>query len=114
MRATRVGRAAVVAAAVVFLAALGLALARQSACIPRPVRVSGSPGDCTEWRLNLNTADSGRLSLLAGIGETLARAIVEDRARHGAFRDVSELVRVPGMGRGKIDRIRSYVTVGGN
>lgn len=47
-------------------------------------------------------------SLLPGIGPTLSRRIVEDRQENGAFGNVEGLLRVPGIGPGKLAEIRRY------
>ena len=62
--------------------------------------------------LDLNLATIGDLELLPGIGPALARRIVEDRARGGAYRAVDDLTRVPGIGPGKLMRIRALVHIG--
>ncbi len=50
------------------------------------------------FRIDLNTADWPELMQLPGIGETLARRIVEDRAANGPFRHGRDLERVRGIG----------------
>ena len=65
-------------------------------------------------KLDLNRATVGDLELLPSIGPALARRIVEDRAHGGAYAAVNDLVRVPGIGAGKLARIRGLVAVNGN
>lgn len=43
--------------------------------------------------------------LLPGIGETLAGRIVEYRQEHGPFSSVDDLLAIPGIGEGVVDRI---------
>ena len=62
-------------------------------------------------RLDLNLASAGDLELLPGIGPTLARRIVEDRARGGAYRSADELMRVSGIGPAKLERIRALIEI---
>lgn len=62
-------------------------------------------------RIDLNLATAGDLELLPGIGPTLARRIVEDRVRGGAYRSADDLVRVSGIGPGKLERIRALIRV---
>lgn len=62
--------------------------------------------------VNLNTAEPGLLGLLSGIGPAKARAIVSYRARH-PFRTVDELVRVKGIGRRMVRRLRLHLAVAG-
>jgi competence protein ComEA len=46
--------------------------------------------------------------LLPGIGPTLSRRIMVDRQQNGAFGTVEGLLRVPGLGQGKLAGIRRY------
>ena len=48
--------------------------------------------------VNLNTASPWLLQYVAGIGPSLARAIVEMRAANGGFRSRDELLKVPRLG----------------
>jgi DNA uptake protein ComE-like DNA-binding protein len=41
----------------------------------------------------------------------LAERIVADRKARGPFRDVSDLARVPGVGRVRSERLRGLVTI---
>ncbi len=59
--------------------------------------------------LNINTADAEALQALPGIGPTLAEQIVADRQAHGPFQTKEELLRVPGIGPKRFQRIRSLV-----
>jgi competence protein ComEA len=43
------------------------------------------------------------------VGRATALAILEYRTRHGKFRTVSELDKVPGIGPAKLDRLRPLV-----
>lgn len=62
-------------------------------------------------RLDLNLASARDLARVPGIGQGLARAIVEERARRGAFAAVSELDDVRGIGPAKLRLLASYVEV---
>lgn len=68
---------------------------------------SGSSGG----KVNINTASSGELENLPGIGQVLADRIVEYRTQHGPFRDVRDLLKVEGIGQKKFDSLKAYVTV---
>ncbi|GFO65162.1 helix-hairpin-helix domain-containing protein [Geomonas paludis] len=46
--------------------------------------------------------------LLPGIGPALSRRIIADRQENGAFGSVEGLLRVPGIGAGKLAAIRKY------
>jgi competence protein ComEA len=57
--------------------------------------------------LNVNTATQEELDALPGIGRVIARRIVEGRP----YRSVDELDRVKGIGKKRLEEIRSLVTV---
>ena len=63
--------------------------------------------------LNLNTATQEELAQLPGIGEELARRIVEYREAHGAFESMEELMEVSGIGEGKFAGLEGRITVNG-
>jgi len=61
--------------------------------------------------LNINTANLEALQTLPGIGPTLAERIVVDRETRGPFQTEEDLLRVPGLGPKRFQRIRSLVRV---
>jgi competence protein ComEA len=61
--------------------------------------------------LNLNTADAETLQVLPGIGPALAERIVAYRWEHGPFQTVEDLLRVPGIGPKRWERIRHAIRV---
>jgi len=61
--------------------------------------------------LNLNAADAEALQGLPGIGSTLAERIVAHREAHGPFQTAEDLLRVPGIGPKRWERIRPLVQV---
>ena len=63
--------------------------------------------------LNINTATAQELTLLPGIGETLASRIVSYRDTHGSFETLAELLNVEGLGEKKLETILDYITIGG-
>jgi competence protein ComEA len=62
-------------------------------------------------RLDLNTASARSLSRIKGIGDGTARAIVEQRERHGPYTSVDDLDAVPGIGPRTLERLRAVVEV---
>jgi len=63
----------------------------------------------TVLRLDPSTAPYESLLLLPGVGPTLARRILEDRARHGPYRRPEDLQRVRGIGPRTLKRMRPYL-----
>lgn len=55
----------------------------------------------------INNADVNGLVKLPGIGEVLARRIIEYREKHGKFKKLEDLKNVSGIGEKKIEMIRS-------
>ncbi|MBQ5514326.1 MAG: helix-hairpin-helix domain-containing protein, partial [Oscillospiraceae bacterium] len=61
--------------------------------------------------VNINTAGVEQLQTLPGIGEALAKRIIEYREEFGPFQSVDELQSVSGIGKAKLDSIRDKITV---
>jgi competence protein ComEA len=64
-----------------------------------------------QFQIDVNRADWPEFTLLPGIGETLARRIVDHRTQHGPFRSVEQLEDVPGIGPKTMRRIGRFVKV---
>ncbi len=52
----------------------------------------------TGQMLNLNTATAEQLDSLKGIGASKSLAIVQYRTEHGDFKNIEQIVLVPGVG----------------
>ena len=65
----------------------------------------------TRVLVNVNTADAEELETLTGIGPSLAQAIVDYRAGHGAFRSAEDLLLVKGIGEAKLEGFRAEITL---
>ena len=81
--------------------------------ISRPVVVGASEAVTSQisvgMRIDLNAASVVELTLLPGIGPTLAERIVEDRTARGPFASAGDLSRVSGIGPATIERARPYL-----
>lgn len=62
-------------------------------------------------RLNLNTATVEDLMQLPGVGEVLARRIIEYRERHGPFRRPEEIIIIEGFSERKYRAIAKLICV---
>ncbi len=62
--------------------------------------------------VNLNTAGAEVLALLPGVGPSKAAAILAYRHRR-PFRTVDELVRIKGIGRKMVRRLRPHLAIAG-
>ena len=55
-----------------------------------------------ELPIDVNSATEQELIFLPGIGQSKAKAIIEYRQKNGPFRTLSELERIPGIGKNTI------------
>ncbi len=62
--------------------------------------------------IDVNTASAAELRKLPGIGPKLSQAIIDERER-ARFKSVDDLRRVHGIGAKTLDRLRPYVSAGG-
>jgi competence protein ComEA len=89
--------------ALVLVAGVAMAL------VPRVARAEAKDLDGV---INLNTAVPDMLELLPGIGPAKVHSILWYRQRH-PFRTVDELVRIKGIGRKMVRRLRAHLAVSG-
>ncbi len=61
--------------------------------------------------ININTASLEELKTLPGVGDTIAKRIIEYRKSHGGFKDVNELLNVKGIGQKRFQKIKEKITV---
>ena len=63
--------------------------------------------------IDINTAGLAQLMQLPSIGEIYGQSILDYRAEHGPFTDISQLLLVPGIGQRRLEAIIPYITIGG-
>ena len=68
---------------------------------------SGSPGE----PVDINRASVDELIGLPGIGEVMAKRIIEFREQHGPFKRVEDLLKVKGIGEKSFQKLRPSITV---
>ena len=77
----------------------------------RLIEIEESTPLSARFQVDVNAAQWPELAQLPGIGETMARRIVDERLARGQFADHEDLQRrVPGVGPRTLDRIRPYLT----
>lgn len=61
--------------------------------------------------ININKATSEELQTLNGIGESLAKSIIQYREENGKFKNKEDLKNVAGIGENKYKKIEDYIKV---
>ncbi len=61
--------------------------------------------------ININTATEEELCKLDGIGQTLAKRIIEKREALGGFTGIHQISEIEGIGQKKYDSIKDYLVL---
>lgn len=61
--------------------------------------------------ININTASSGELTSIKGIGEKTAQAIIDYRQKNGLFKAIEDIKNVKGIGDKKFETIKGSICV---
>ena len=64
-------------------------------------------------KYNLNNATIEELQDLPGIGEVIAKRIVQYREVNGGFASIEDICQVDGIGEKRFEQIKDFITVGG-
>lgn len=65
-----------------------------------------------EGKIDLNAATAKQLEQLPGIGKEVAQRIVTYRKEVGPFKSIDELMKVKGIGQGKLAKVKELLTIG--
>ena len=85
----------------------------QPAAVPAPVLqpvATASPAKA-ESKIDINRASADELQVLPGVGRVLAQRMVEWRKAHGRYRTIEDLQGVKGIGKKRMEQLRTLVTV---
>jgi competence protein ComEA len=87
----------------------GTCLESQEGQLPGGKSVTGpkTPGRV----INPNLASKADLETLPGIGPVLAQRIIDYRRAHGPFKKITDLRKVSGIGRKKLEKMQPYLTI---
>lgn len=64
-----------------------------------------------ENSININTAEIDELMTLPGIGKKTAQSILDFRIKSGKFKQVSDLLKIKGIGQTKLNNIKKYIFI---
>ena len=105
-------RADQAAAAGIVVAALALMTGHwvyQGGLQGRMIEVDRVEPGSVAYTVDLNSAQWPELTVLPGVGETIAKRIVADREQNGPFRDFDDLRRIRGIGPRTLERLTPYL-----
>jgi competence protein ComEA len=88
----------------IVLVAAGSLLADRVAAAPQ-----GSAGGGQQ--IDINKADEQQLAEIPGIGEAMAKRIIDFRQANGPFQRVEDLLKVKGIGEKSLEKLRPHVKI---
>jgi len=71
----------------------------------------GKSNNSNGSKININTASIDELDTLPGIGKATAKDIVDYREKNGNFKDIRDIMKVPGIKEGRFNNIKDLITV---
>jgi competence protein ComEA len=75
-------------------------------------QIVAAQGSSSAGKIDINTANEPELMTVDGIGETLAKRIVEFRDEHGPYNRIEDLLKVRGIGEKSLEKLRAHLTAG--
>lgn len=79
---------------------------------PAPLEIERGPDATPPFRIDLNHDPWQRIALIDGIGEILARRIVDTRRDRGPFLLLEEVMEIPGIPDRPIEEAREWLLLG--
>lgn len=64
-----------------------------------------------DGKININTATSGELESLPGIGASKAASIITYREQNGSFKEIEDLIHVSGIGNKSFEKLKDKIKV---
>ncbi|WP_299788118.1 ComEA family DNA-binding protein [uncultured Shewanella sp.] len=101
-------KTAITALCAAALLSLGVSAAETGTKVPEQTQAQSQS---QHQSININTASVEELTLLTGVGESKAKAIVDYRTSHGRFNSVADLAKVKGIGSKLVEKNRSVISL---
>ena len=73
------------------------------------IEIDRSGSLAADFQVDINTAQFGEIVVLPGVGEKLAKTIVDYRQQAGPFNSVQSITKVPGIGDKKLEALIPYL-----
>lgn len=67
------------------------------------------PKNINESKISINSASLYELSVLPGIGKSIAKRIIDYRTENGSFHSLEDLKYIQGIGEKKYEKLKSYI-----
>ena len=77
----------------------------------KPLKHRKTKANLPAHSVHLNSANSSQLQRLPGIGPKLAGRVIEYRQHHGPFQQVTQLVKVKGVGKKTLTKLSPYLSL---
>ncbi|MBR1779668.1 MAG: helix-hairpin-helix domain-containing protein [Clostridia bacterium] len=70
-----------------------------------------SAGNTVNGKININSASKDELEKLPGVGDAIAKKIIEYREYNGNFSSIEEIKGVSGIGESKFEKMKNFICV---
>lgn len=108
---TRTDQRFVLVTVLVLVACMGIHWIRLSGWGTKPVEITQSAKLDHEFSVEINSGTWVEFMQLEGIGEILARRIVEDREANGPFNTIEDMTRVKGIGKKTLAKMKPHLRI---
>ena len=83
-----------------------------AAMVPAALEAAPANESAPPVRVDLNQASADELTVVPGIGQAMARRIVEFREANGPFKRIEDLMKVRGIGEKSFQKLKPYFKIG--
>ncbi len=73
--------------------------------------IENSSPNGVNGKININNANESKLCEIPGVGEAMAKRIIQYRENNGKFSSIEDLKNVSGIGEKKLEGMKDFITV---